>query len=52
MTKDFDYVLDLGKLSEGTSGLSAIVNECTAGRAPPLTPADFRCYRPTRLAGA
>ena len=42
MTKDYDYVLDLGKLSESTLGLDEIVKECTAGRAPPLTPADFR----------
>ena len=42
MTKDFDYVLDLGKLSESTLELGEIVDECTAGRAPPLTPADFR----------
>ena len=48
MTKDFDYVLDLGKLSENTSGLSAIVRECTAGRAPPLTPADFRVALSTK----
>ena len=48
MTKDYDYVLDLGKLSENTSGLSAIVRECTAGRAPPLTPADFRVALSTK----
>ena len=42
MVKDFDYVLDLGKLEESTNGLSDIVDECTAGRAPPLTPDDFR----------
>ena len=42
MTKDFDYVLDLGKLSDDTNKMGDIVDECTAGRAPPLTPADFR----------
>ena len=42
MVKDFDYVLDLGKLMESTSGLKAILDECTTGRAPPLTPDDFR----------
>ena len=41
-------MLDLGKLAEGTSGLSAIVDECTAGRAPPLTPADFRVALSTK----
>ena len=48
MTKDFDYVLDLGKLSEHTSGLKSIIDECTAGRAPPLTPADFRVALSTK----
>ena len=42
MTKFSDYVLDLGKLSESTLELVEIIDECTAGRAPPLTPADFR----------
>ena len=42
MTKDFDYVLDLGKLSADMNKMEDIVDECTAGRAPPLTPADFR----------
>jgi hypothetical protein len=44
LTKDFDYVLDLGKLSvDGSSDdLKSIIDKCTAGRAPPLTPADFR----------
>ena len=42
MTKDSDYVLDLGKLSESALELDEIIDECTAGRAPPLTPADFR----------
>ena len=42
MTKDFDYVLDLGKLSDDTNKMGDIVDECTAGRTPPLTPADFR----------
>ena len=35
-------MLDLGKLSESTLELDEIIDECTAGRAPPLTPADFR----------
>lgn len=48
MTKESDYVLDLGKISELTSGLTAIVDECTAGRAPPLTPADFRMALSTK----
>ena len=48
MVKDFDYVLDLGKLEESTNGLSDIVDECTAGRAPPLTPADFRVALSTK----
>jgi hypothetical protein len=44
LTKDFDYVLDLGKLSvDGSSdNLNGIIGKCTAGRPPPLTPADFR----------
>ena len=43
LTKDFDYVLDLGKLSvDGSSdNLKSIIGKCTAGRPPPLTPADF-----------
>ena len=44
LTKDFDYVLDLGKLlADGSSdNLNSIIKKCTTGRAPPLTPTDFR----------
>jgi len=42
MVKDYDFVLDLGKLGPETKGLDALVKECTAKRDPPLTPADFR----------
>jgi hypothetical protein len=43
MCKDYDYVFDLSKLSGSTSDLAGVVRECTAARAPPLTPtpADF-----------
>ena len=43
LTKDFDYVLDLGKLSDASYAqkLEAIIRECAAGRSPPLTPVDF-----------
>ena len=42
MVKDFDYVLDLAKLTEEVGDLETMVEKCTARRAVPLTPADFR----------
>ena len=42
MCKDYDFVLDLGKLTPETEDLPALVTECAAKRDPPLPPADFR----------
>ena len=42
MRKDYDYVLDLGKLAPETKDLEALVKACAAKREPPLLPADFR----------
>jgi len=42
MRKDTWMVLDLGKLGPETKGLNDVIIECTAKRAPPLLPADFR----------
>ena len=42
MCKDFDFVLDLGKLTPETAGFWDLIEECAAKRDPPLPPADFR----------
>ena len=42
LVKDYDYVLDIGKFSDVGAALRDVISECTAQRAPPLTPADFR----------
>ena len=43
LTKDFDYTLDLGKLSGAEDDLEEILEQCTTGggREPPMMPGDF-----------
>eukprot|EP00966_Prymnesium_polylepis_P114335 2641916-Prymnesium_polylepis.1 len=43
LTKDFDYALDLGKLTETEQDLKAIIKVCTkgGGRKAPMVPSDF-----------
>jgi hypothetical protein len=44
LVKNFNLCLDLGKLSDEAAGprlWDTIIEQCRAGRAPPLTPADF-----------
>ena len=42
LVKDFDFVLDLAKFTGDAKDIGDVVEECSAQRAPPLVPADFR----------
>eukprot|EP00966_Prymnesium_polylepis_P158925 3673619-Prymnesium_polylepis.2 len=43
LTKDFDFSLDLGKLTGTETSLEDVVKVCTqgGGRKPPMLPSDF-----------
>ena len=48
LTKYNNSVLDLGQFSGSKDDLAGLIQECTATRAPPLTPADFRMALSTK----